>query len=122
VSAREVTPAELKARLSPAQQAEVDGHLAAGRGVALYADGMGAPRLIVSYGPHRSGADITGLPPRSYGQSDWEIGEYVAPLKAPAAMRFPVSSWEPVPQITAPPRWQNRTQYPQVLLAGQVEA
>jgi hypothetical protein len=112
----EDSPANFKARLSAEQRGQVDADLAAGMGLALYSDTRGTPRLVVSYGPR--GADIVGLPPKGYGQADWELAAYVAPQRKTAAMKSPLASWEPVPQIKAPLRGQSHTEHPQVLMAG----
>ncbi len=112
----EVTPSKFKSHLGPSQQADVDEHLAAGRGVAKYVDGSGAARLVVSYGPR--GSDVVGLPPRTYGQSDWEMIEHCPPQKAAAPRRSPLLDAVPIPQITPPPRGQSRTEHPQVLIGG----
>jgi hypothetical protein len=116
MSGVEVSSEEFCKRLTETQKREVKNHLSNGLGVALFADASGAPRLIRSYGPR--GADIVGLPPKGYGQSDWELAAYCPPQKVAGAMKSPVMDWEPPRQITAPPRGQSRTEVPEVLIAG----
>jgi hypothetical protein len=118
MTASEVTVDQFTARLGPDQQRDVQAHLTAGRGVACYVDRSGAPRLIRSFGPR--GADIIGLPPRTFGQADWELGAYVPPpSRTGSSMRSPLlDGVGGPPQIKAPPRAPSETLYPEVLVGG----
>jgi hypothetical protein len=124
MSAREVTAAELKAKLSPDLQRKVDSDLAAGYGVALFvAENLGGPRHVSSYGVR--GAEISGMPPASYGGAD--LAEYCPPQKNAQPMVSPLfaavgGGQQGPPQITRPRTSQPHTEYPEVRIEGRTSS
>jgi hypothetical protein len=101
VAGIEVSSGELKRRLNDAQRAEVDHHLASGRGVALFEDERGRPDLIVTFGAR--GCDIeTRFPPSHYGRGALHSFVY-APVES-KPMRSPLMEWEGGPPQIARPR------------------
>jgi hypothetical protein len=112
VTAKEVSPGEFKRGLSQAQRAEVDHHLAEGRGVAVYEDDRGRPVVVMTYGT--KDADLPGYPPKMYGGGT--LSSYVPAAVAARVMQSPATSWEPVPQVRRPRVAPSQTEHPQVLM------
>jgi hypothetical protein len=109
----EVSSGELKRRLNESQRSEVDHHLASGRGVALYEDERGSPKLVVPTGGGK-GYDIPGFPPTYYGGGT--LSMFVPPQKAPAPLRSPLMDHVPPPQIHRPRVAPSHTEYPSVAI------
>ncbi len=118
--ARESTPQEFRSRLTSEAQRQFDLDLAQGKGHATYVDGSGTTRLLTTYGTRD--ADIVGLPPKAYGQSDWELGEYCPPVPGVANKRSPLLDYEPPQQISAPRRSPSQTAHPEVLISGRTSS
>jgi len=98
---QEVSSGAMKRLLSDTQRAEVDSHLAAGRGVACYEDGRGRPILIMTYGTRD--ADIPNqFPPSNFGGGTLSTYIPVPPKANP--MRSPLMDWEGGPPQIARPR------------------
>jgi hypothetical protein len=106
----EVSSAEMKRRLPDEQRSQVDAHLTAGRGVALYADQRGRASVLATFGTRES--DFPGQPP-----GRWSGGELHSFTRAPAEskpLRSPLLDWQPVPQIARPPVAPSHTEWPSV--------
>jgi hypothetical protein len=107
----EVSSGELKRRLNDSQRAEVDHHLASGRGVALFEDDRGRPAMIVTFGGR--GCDIeTRFPPSHYGTGPLHSFTY-APVQS-KPMRSPLMDWEQPRQIARPRVSPSTTFYPSI--------
>jgi hypothetical protein len=106
----EVSSGEFKRRLSDVQRAEVDQHLAAGRGVACYANDRGAPVVVMTYGTRDS--DVPGYPPASYGGGS--LSSYVPAPQKTSARKSPLMDYEPPRQIARPRVSPAFTEHPDV--------
>jgi hypothetical protein len=112
---QECSSGEIKRILNDNQRTEVDQHLAAGRGVAIYEDGRGRPILLMTYGSRD--ADIPNqFPPSHFGGG--MLSTYVPVPKKANPMRSPLMDWEGgPPQIRRPRVSPSVTSYPSVDLS-----
>jgi hypothetical protein len=114
----QVSVAGIKRHLSDDQRRDVDAHLAAGQGVALYADERGRATVLVTFGTRDS--DFPGLPPGLWGGG--ELHSFVPAPKQAQPMKSPLKAAMEdqgrIPQIAAPPRSSTVTSYPEVLISG----
>jgi hypothetical protein len=112
MAAIEVSSSEFKRRLTDVQRAEVDQHLASGRGVACYASNRGAPMVVMTYGTRD--ADVPGYPPANYGGGS--LSTYVPAPKSATPRRSPLLDYEPPRQIARPRVSPAFTETPQVTI------
>jgi hypothetical protein len=107
----EVSANDLKRRLSDEQRREVDGHLASGKGVAIYADQRGRATTLVTFGTRD--ADLPGLPPGLWGGG--ELHSFVPAAVQSTQMRSPLmDAVSGPPQIRRPRVAPSYTEHPSV--------
>jgi hypothetical protein len=118
----EVSPADLKRLLPESQRAEVDRHLAEGKGVAIFADERGRATTLVSYGTRD--ADLPGPPPGLWGGG--QLHSFVPAVRKASEMRSPlkaaIEDQTRIPQIARPRVSPTQTSYPEVLVSGRVSS
>jgi hypothetical protein len=51
-----------------------------------------------------------------------ELVCFVSPQRSAASMRSPLLDWEQPRQITAPPKGQSQTQYPEIMISGRTSS
>jgi hypothetical protein len=109
-----MSSADFKRGLSQAQRAEVDHHIAEGRGLAIYENDRGRPVVMMTFGTRD--ADLPGLPPKMYGGGT--LSSYVPAAAGPTRpMRSPLmDAVGGPPQVHRPRVAPSRTEYPSVQL------